>query len=139
MKTSTFAAAIVMALTALPVASAIAQGGPGGPGAGFERMSQTLQDSLRIQASLTDEQAAAVNGIFKDSAERRQEIAAKYRAQGNREGFRSMRAEMEAIRAETDEQLELVLTPGQMDQFRALRARMQERLRAQRGMRRPPG
>ncbi len=102
-------------------------------------MSQTLQDSLRIQASLTDEQVAAVSGIFKASAERRQEIVAKYRAQGNREGFQSMRGEMEAIRAETDEQLEVVLTPDQMDQFRALRARMQERLRAQRGMRRPPG
>lgn len=63
----------------------------------------------------------------------------KYAGQRNREGFQAMRAEMQDIQAETEEQLDLVLTQDQMAQYRASRTRLGERFRSQRGGRRPPG
>jgi hypothetical protein len=134
-----FAVAGALALAALPLTTAGAQGRQSGPGNALGRMNEELVDSLRVQAGLTDEQVAAVNGIFKAGAERRQEIMAKYRGQQNRNGFQAMRPEMEAVRAEMDEQLELVLTQQQMERYHALRARLQERFRSQRGGRRPQG
>ena len=140
MRTSGFA--IVAALTlaaALPLTTAHAQGGQGTRGGGFGRMYRGLADSLRMQLEMSAEQDAAVTGIFKVSQERRQEIMNKYRGQRNREGFQAMRAEMQDIQAETEGQLELVLTKEQMAQYRALRTRLEERFRSRRGGRRPPG
>lgn len=131
--------AAALVLGALPLATASGQGGQGGPGAALNRMNEELADSLRVQAGLTDEQVTAVNGIFKVGAERREEIMAKSRGQQNRDGFQAMRTEMAAVRAEMDEQLELVLNQEQMERYHALRARLQERFRSQRGGRRPQG
>ena len=134
--------AIVAALTlaaALPPTTAHAQGGQGTLGGGFGRMYGGLADSLRAQLEMTREQDSAVTGILKVSQERRQEIMNKYAGQRNREGFQAMRAQMQDIQAETEEQLDLVLTQDQMDQYRALRTRLGERFRSQRGGRRPPG
>lgn len=136
MNTPGFAVAAALALAVIvPLATAHAQGGRGGMG----RMNEGLADSIRAELELTEEQDAAVTGIFKVSQERRQELVSKYQGQGNREGFQAMRAEMLKIRTETDEQLELVLTGEQMEQYRALRTRIQERFRSQRRGRRPPG
>ena len=139
MRTSGFAIVAALALAAaLPLATAHAQGGQGTRGEGFGRMYGGLADSMRAQLEMTREQDAAVMGILKVSQERRQEIMNKYRGQRNREGSQAMRAEMQDIQAETGEQLELVLTQDQMAQYRALRTRLGERFRSQRGGRRPP-
>jgi len=139
MKTSGFAIAGTLFLAvALPLTTSHAQGGQT-RGGGFARMNEGLADSMRAQLELTQDQDAAVTGIFKVSQERRQELVGKYQGQRNREGFQAMRAEMQAIQTETDQQLELVLTGVQMEQYRALRTRIQERFRSQRRERRPPG
>ena len=138
MRISRFRVAAALALMALPLTTAGAQGRQDGPGNALGRMDEEITDSLRTQG-LTDEQVRAVRGIFKAGAERRQEIMAKSRGQQNRDGFQAMRTEMEAVRAEMDEQLELVLTQEQMERYHALRARLQERFRSQRGGRRPQG
>ena len=139
MRISRLAVAAALALMALPLTTAGAQGRQNAPGNALGRMNEELADSLRVQAGLRDEQVAAVKGIFKLGAERRQEIMAQYRGQQNRDGFQAMRTEMEAVRAEMDQQLELVLNQEQMERYHALRARLQERWRSQRGGRRPQG
>ena len=133
MRTCDFLIAAMVFAAVTPLTAAHAQGG------GFARMYEGLVDSMQAELELTEEQAAAVTGIFKVSQEQRQELRAKYQGQGNREGFQAMRAGMQTIQAETDERLELVLTGAQMEQYRALRTRIQERFRSQRGRRRPPG
>lgn len=138
MSISRFRVAAALALMALPLTTAGAQGRQDGPGNALGRMYEDLTDSLRAQG-LTDEQVGAVRGIFRAGAERRQEIMANSRGQQNRAGVQAMRTEMEAVRAEMDQQLELVLTQEQMERYHALRARLQERWRSQRGGRRPQG
>jgi hypothetical protein len=101
-------------------------------------MYEGLADAMRAQLELTEDQDAAVMEIFKVSQERRQELVNKYQGQGNREGFQAMRVQMQDIQTETDGQLELVLTKDQMEHYHALRSRIQERFRSQRGGRRPP-
>jgi Spy/CpxP family protein refolding chaperone len=132
MRTPGFLIAALVFAAGIPLTAAHAQGG------GFGRMNEGLVDSMRAQLELTKEQEAAVSGIFKVSQERRQELRDRYQGQRNREGVQAIRAEMQAIRTEADEQLELVLTAEQMEQYHALRARLQERFRSQRRGRRPP-
>jgi Spy/CpxP family protein refolding chaperone len=79
-------------------------------------------EELRESLELTDEQVAQMTEVFESEADRRRELF-----EANRDGRDAMRGPMEALRAETDAELEKILSEEQMNAFREHRERARRR------------
>lgn len=75
-------------------------------------------DQLTAALELTDEQASQVAAILEDARAQGQVLMSEHRASGDRS---AARADMEALRSQTNARLAEVLDAEQMDRFEAMR------------------
>ena len=116
------AAVALVGLLALPQAAEAQSRDGRGDGDRVERRVAQLDEAL----DLSDRQASQLRALFE--AQEADRPGRGERRSGDRE---AMSAEREARRAETDRQIAAVLTPAQMERYRALRqARPSERGRS---------
>jgi len=95
-------------------------GGPP-PGDGFKGPAPKGMFIQRLQKelSLSDEQVQQIRPILEEEREKQKELFSKtVNGEGDRDDFRNR---MDAIRRETDARMVSILTPEQMERFRALR------------------
>ncbi|MEJ2151865.1 MAG: hypothetical protein P8Y29_02670 [Gemmatimonadota bacterium] len=102
-------------------------GPPGDPAAHIDQLIEEL--------GLSSDQASQVRPILEESMDQRRALfegARAGRGHPDRSQMQALRAEMDAIREQTDAQLTEVLTADQMAQLREIRASRQARHRAHR-------
>ena len=136
---------------AMGLAGTASAAGGADPEAGAEDRAARVErriESARERLALTDEQADAVVPILKAGAEKQAAVLDRHgidldgRARRDGEArlglraLRKLRGEMDAVRAETIEQLADVLTGEQVDEYRKIqdenRSEMRRRFRAAR-------
>ena len=91
---------------------------------GGDRTEQRL-DELRQTLDLTDAQTAELRTVFQAQAADRP--ARGERRSGGPADRDARRAQMQQRRAETERQIEAILTPAQMERYRAWRASQPQR------------
>lgn len=91
---------------------------------GGDRAEQRL-DELRQTLDLTDAQTAELRAVFQAQAADRP--ARGERRSGGPADRDARRAQMQQRRAETERQIEAILTPAQMERYRAWRASQPQR------------
>ena len=136
---------------AMGLAGAASAAGGADPEAGAEDRAAQVErriETARERLALTDEQAEAVVPILKAGAEKQAAVLDRHGidldSRARRDGearlglraLRKLRGEMDAVRAETIEQLADVLTGEQVDEYRKIqdenRSEMRRRFRAAR-------
>jgi len=111
----------------------VAQGRrPGGIAAPTDSVIASYVERL----NLTDEQDANMREILETQAEKGREMFEAARSQG-RQAMAEMRPKMAEIQAETNQQIEALLTEDQIPEYRKIQAEIQERRRSMR--QRQPG
>jgi Spy/CpxP family protein refolding chaperone len=95
-------------------------------GKGFNRTPEQAITRLTDHLDLTEEQAAEIEPIIKESLERKHEVFDKY-GEKRREVRQAMRDEMQAIGDETHKQLSNILTDEQIEDLRTLREERRSR------------
>jgi Spy/CpxP family protein refolding chaperone len=88
-------------------------------GRGFNRTPEQVIERLTDRLDLTEEQAAEIEPIIKESLEKKHEVFDKY-GEKRQEVRQAMRDEMHAIGDETHEQLSTILTDEQIEDLRTL-------------------
>jgi Spy/CpxP family protein refolding chaperone len=98
---------------------------------GINRTPEQIISRLTDRLDLTEEQAAQIEPIIKESMKKRQEVFDKYRDQGLK-ARESIRNEMQTIGDEAHTRLSTILTDKQIEEFLAIeekrRARMEKRM-----------
>jgi hypothetical protein len=98
---------------------------------GQKRTPEQIMERLGARLDLTEEQAAALAPIIRESVEKRRAVLNKYRDQG-RNVRQSMRDEMRSIGDETHDQMAAILTKEQIKDLDSIReerrARMDKRM-----------
>ena len=110
----------MLLVTGVMVADALSFDGHRGPDP--EQMLTRLTETL----DLSEDQLEAVRPILETQVEMMHDA---FSNDGLREDRNAMRAQMEAIREETEFQLETILTPQQMDRYRELAQKRQRRFK----------
>jgi Spy/CpxP family protein refolding chaperone len=96
-------------------------------GKGFNRTPEQVITRLTDRLNLTEEQAAEIEPIIKESLERKREVFDKYG--DKRQEFRqAMRAEMQTIGNETHKQLSNMLTDEQIEDLLTLKEERRARM-----------
>jgi Spy/CpxP family protein refolding chaperone len=94
---------------------------------GFNRTPEQVITRLTERLNLTEEQAAEIEPIIKESLERKREVFDKYGEKSR--GFRqAKRDEMQAIGDETHKQLSNILTDEQIEDLRTLKEERRTRM-----------
>ena len=124
--------ACVLSLAAWP-SDLLAQGRPPG---GMAAPTDSLLASYATRLNLTDEQAADMREVLETQAAKGRQMFDAARAQG-REAMGEMRPKMMELQADTNEQIEAMLTEDQIPEYRKIQAEIQERRRSMR--QRQPG
>ncbi len=100
-------------------------------GKGFNRTPEQVIERLTDRLDLSEEQAAAIEPVIKESIEKKRGIFDKY-GEKRREVKEAMRSELRAAGDETEVELATILTDDQMEDLRTFkeqkRARMDERM-----------
>ena len=124
----------LVGLFALPQAASAQSRDQRGDGDRVERQITHLDEAL----DLTGAQATRLRALFQ--AQEANRPAPGARRSGSPDDRAAMQAQRQAQRAEMDRQIEAVLTPAQVQRFRALRAeRQNDGSRGQRDGQRPDG
>ncbi len=102
-----------------------------GMGKGFNRTPEQVIERLTDRLDLSEEQAAAIEPIIKESIEKKRGIFDRYGAKRS-EVKEAMRSELRAAGDETEAELSAILTDDQMEDLRTFkelkRARMDKRM-----------
>jgi predicted DNA-binding protein YlxM (UPF0122 family) len=96
-------------------------------GKGFHRTPENVITFLKDRLDLTDQQAAAIEPVIKESIEKKHEVFDNYG--DNRQEIRqAMRDKLQGIDEETQKQLSSILTDAQMQDLRTLREERRARM-----------
>jgi Spy/CpxP family protein refolding chaperone len=96
-------------------------------GKGFNRTPEQVITRLTDRLDLTEEQAAQIEPIIKESLERKREVFDKY-GDKRQEVRQAMRDEMQAIGDETHKQFSNILTDEQIEDLRILKEERRARM-----------
>ena len=96
-------------------------------GRGFNKTPEQVIARLTERLDLTEEQAAEIEPIIKESLDKKREIFDKY-GENRREVRQAMRNEMQAIGDETHEQLSTILTDEQIEDLNTLKEERRARI-----------
>jgi flagellar motility protein MotE (MotC chaperone) len=96
-------------------------------GKGFNRTPEQVITRLTDRLVLTEEQAAEIEPIIKESIEKKREVFDKY-GEKRQEFRQTMRDEMQAIGDETHKQLSNILTDEQIEDLRTIKEERRARM-----------
>lgn len=96
-------------------------------GRGFHRTPEHVISFLKDRLDLTDEQAASIEPVIKESFEKKHEVFDSY-GENRQEIRQAMRDKLQVIDEETQKQLSGILTDEQMQDLRTLRKERRARM-----------
>ena len=124
----------LLTLSAWPTDLVAQRRGPGG----MATPTDSVMASYASRLNLTDEQADGLRVLLEARAKKGREMFEAVRGQG-REAMEDMRPKMMELQADTNEQIEHILTEDQIPEYRKIQAEIREQRQSRQRQRQPGG